>query len=173
MHYAVSDKLRVVKSGDHAKHSLLLTIGEIGLKSHEIETIARHVFFAKLHHRIRFFARVGIAKSDGFERSETYCVAAAFCHLFDGHAPFKKFALLKIVQNHRLRIDKFVVKSLVFVLLHGQVEIVFSALAVSSAKVGFLHIYAVKFHNRRNRIVEKQPVFARELPHLFGKCVRG
>ena len=98
VHYAVSYEFGVVKSGNHAKNSLLLTIGEIRLKANKIVTISCNVFFSQLHDSVRFFARVGIAKSDGFERTETNGVASALRHLFYGHATVEKFALFKVVQ---------------------------------------------------------------------------
>src|SRR3970282_1201489 len=52
MQAAIAQKLRLLKTGNHAKHPLLFPVGQFSLESHEVVTRAMGVFRPKLYHGI-------------------------------------------------------------------------------------------------------------------------
>src|SRR6185295_19814465 len=83
MQAAVTQKLGLLKTGNHAKHPLLLPIGQLCLKSNEIVTGAMDIFRPKLDHSIGSSTRFWILKAHRLQRTELHGLAAPFGHHFD------------------------------------------------------------------------------------------
>ena len=52
MHYTVSVKLGILKTGDKSEHSSLLRERKVSLEAHKVIHCALGVFFSELHNRI-------------------------------------------------------------------------------------------------------------------------
>ena len=71
MHDAITRKLSVLQTRNHAEDALLLAKCEIGLKAHQIVSRALGVLGTKLHRRPRTTTRCRIDEPHGFARTKT------------------------------------------------------------------------------------------------------
>ena len=169
MHGAVAKKLCAVEGGYHAENTLLLSVGKICLKAHQVVAISCHVLLAELNNCIGALSRFGIFEPHRTHRAVAHGVTTPFCHDFYGHTAVKQLPLFKVVKMHGFCIDKGIVKCLVLLFVHGQVEIVISALAISSSKVCLVHVNAVKGHYGGYGIVKEQSVLTCQLGKIICK----
>src|SRR5262245_1770991 len=95
MQTAVAKKLCLLQTWNHAKHPLLLPVGQFSLKPHEVVTGAMGVFRSELDHCKGSRTRLRILESHRLQRTELHGLAAPFGHYFDWDTPFKIGGLFK------------------------------------------------------------------------------
>lgn len=64
MHHAISSKLGILKTGDHAEYALLLGKREVGLEADQIEALSVGIFGTQLNHRPRAATRCRIGEAN-------------------------------------------------------------------------------------------------------------
>src|SRR5207302_7966052 len=72
MQAAVTQNLRLLKTGNHAKHTLLIPVSQFSLEPHEVVTGAMGVFRPELYHSIGSQSRLGIHQAHRLQRTELH-----------------------------------------------------------------------------------------------------
>ena len=114
------------------------------------------VFRPELHHRIGSRTSLGILKAHRLQRTELHGLAAPFGHHLDGNTAFEIGGLFELFRLDFLRRKQRVIEGIVGRLVHGTVEIVVPALAVTGREKCDIHIDGIGIDDRRDRIVKIQ-----------------
>ena len=169
MHHAIADKLRTSKSGNHAENPFLLAPFQMSL---EADNIVHRIFFiilTQLDNSIRFLPCPRIRKSYRFHRPETHRILTALRHHFHRHTPFKDISFFKPVDFRCLRRPERLIKCIVFLFVHGAVQVCRLSLIVAGHPVHDVHIKGFFHHDGRCGIIEVKSFTAAELFYAVRK----
>ena len=148
----------------------------MGLESYQIEHGTHLILTAKLNHGIIGFSRFGMSDTHRLHRTEAERILAALGHYFHGHTAFKHgegSIRFKIVQFCFFCVDEGIVKRLVLFLIHGAVDVIRIALAVTGREKGTAHIDGRKIHDGSGSIKEAETALSCQGNDLFGHGVGG
>ena len=171
MQAAVAQKLRLLKTGNHAKHPLLLPVGQFSLESHEVVTGAMGVFRPELYHSIGSLTRLGILKAHRLQRTELHSLAAPFGHHLDGDTTFEVGGLFEFFRLDFLSRKQRVIEGVIGRLVHRTVEIVIPTLVITGCEKYDIHIDGIGIHDRRDCIVKIQMRRMGQLRNRFRQFV--
>ena len=131
------------------------------------------VLSAQLHHRPRSTPRAGVDDADGFEGAETKGVVAGARNLLSRLAGLEKLATLEITQDGLLGAHKLVDKSIVFLFVHGAVEIVVTIpLVITGHGKDLLAVKRGGIDDGRGGIKERQLLTSHKALDRLGKGTR-
>src|SRR5437868_5704173 len=120
---AVSQKFRLLQTGNHSQHPLLFRDTKPRLESNEIPHPTSAVFLAELHDSISFASSAGIAQADRLEWTKPQRISPALGHYFDRHAAFEVRDFIELVAVILIRRDQRVEKRVVLLSRHRAIEI--------------------------------------------------
>jgi len=161
VHHPKSGESRLLQTRDHGKDALLLRKRKPRLKSDDVVQCARKIVLAQLDHGVGAFPRAGIQESHGLERSVGHGQGPARRHRFDGHAALENLWIaFKSVQGCGLGSNQGFIKGEVLILVHGAVQIIRLALAVTGGIESLCGIHGIGLDQRCDRVVEMQYAFA-------------
>ena len=156
MHHAITEIFRIAKRRDHGKHPFLLRPFQMGLKAHHVIDAALGVVSPQLDHGIGLPACAWILEPHGLQRAVPQGVPATAGHDLHGHTALEHLSVLKAVDLGLLRGGQLPHKGVVFLRVHGAVDIVRGALVIPGGKPAALHVQRLEAHQRRGGIVKIQ-----------------
>ena len=173
VHDAIPEELALLKTWDHAEHTALLRPGEVCLEAHKVVGRALPVLSAQLHHRPRPAPRARVDDADRLEGTETKGVVAGARNLLSRLTGLEKLAPLEITQDGPLGAHKLVDESVVFLFVHGTVEIVVAIpLVITGHGEDLLAVKRRGIDDGRGGIEERQLLASHKALDRLGKGTR-
>ena len=171
VHDAIAEEFRLREAGDHAENALLLTKGEVRLKTHEVVGGAVPVLGAQLDRGPGPAAGPGVGKADGLHGTETDRVDALACDLLCRLTCLEQVAGLEILENDALRTRELMDERLVLFAVHRRVEIVAARFGILVARLRKqdVHIERRGVDDGRCGIEKGERLSPDELEHAIGK----
>ena len=158
MHDAVTYKLCIFQSRDHAEYPFLLRPFQMGLESYQIIQGSRCVVLPQLHHRISFFTVAGVPEADGLQGAEAHGVLSPVGHFLYGHAAFE-YIMLEVLYLGSFRCFQcFIKRNVFFFRVEGTVQVGRFPLVITGSPIDHIIIQGVPFHDRRRRIKKVQVI---------------
>ena len=173
VHYAETDELCVLQTGNHAENTSLLRPFEVCLEAYQIIKGGSGVILTQLYYCVGFFAVARVNEPYRLQRTEAHGVLASCSHFLDRHAGFK-YIMLKILNGSAFRIAESFPEGNVFLLcVEGAVEVVGAALVVAGRTVNLVVVQGIGGNNRCCRIKEVQIISLQQLFDIGEKRVAG
>ena len=173
VHDAIPEELALLKARNHAEHASLLRPGEVCLEAHKVVGRALPVLSAQLHHRPRPAPRARVDDADRLEGTETKGVVAGARDLLSRLTGLEKLAPLEIAQDGPLGAHELVDESVVFLFVHGAVEIVVAIpLVITGHGEDLLAVKRGGIDDGRGGIEERQLLASHKALDRLGKGTR-
>ena len=173
VHYAETDELCVLQTGNHAENTSLLRPFEMCLEAYQIIKGGSGVILTQLYYCICFLAITRVNEAYRLQRAEAHGVLASCSHFLNRHAGFK-YIMLKILYGSAFRIaDSFPEGNVFLLRVEGAVEVVGAALVVAGGTVNLVIVQGIGGNNRCCGIKEVQIISLQQLFDIGEKRVAG
>ena len=140
MNLPVAQEARVFEAGDEAQDAGLVAPLEVVLEADEVVAVSAQILFAQLHDGPRSVAGARIAEAHGFHGAEPQGVSATARKNLDGQAALEVVELFPFLALGRLGGEKRIEEAVVFLAIHGAVDVVGGALVPARSKVDAAHV---------------------------------
>ena len=155
MHDTVSGELGMLQTRDHGEDAFLLREGEVGLEADKVITLPMSVLGAQLQRRPGTAPGCRVGQAHGLERAEPGGIRTGARDLLDRLACLEQILGFEILGNHPLRAEQLLDEGIVFVLVHGGIQVVALTRILVSALAEELAVIERICHDDRCRgIVE-------------------
>ena len=123
VHNPVTDKFRMSQTGNHAEYAFLLSPFQMRLEPNDIVHRIMLIILPKLYDGIRILSRPRIRQSYRLHRPKPHRVFSPLRHDLNRHASFEDFFIFKSVNRSHLCSAQCSPECLIFLFIHGAVQI--------------------------------------------------